>query len=133
VVKTIGRSQVAHNTNALAISPGGDLKQYARLSGVRIMDLAGLTWNKVIEGKDYSRFDNLDEYRDMLRYSENDITLEITGKLEGTDFLWRGIENGQSLSAQYVRTLEGAGAAAVQWLQDKRDTNLDGWVSDGGQ
>ena len=97
------------------------------------MDLAGLTWNKVIEGKDYSRFDILDEHRDMLRYSENDITLEITGKLEGTDFLWRGIENGQSLSAQYVRTLEGAGAAAVQWLQDKRDTNLGGWVSDGGQ
>lgn len=97
------------------------------------MDLAGLTWDEFIEGEDNPRFDNLAECRDMLRYRENDIMLEIIGKLDGTCFMGRGIENGQSLSVWYEQTLEAAGAAAVQWLQNKRDANLGGWVSDSGQ
>lgn len=97
------------------------------------MELAGLTWDEFFGGEDNPQFANRNEYRDMLRYRENDMTLEITGKLDGTSFMWRGIENGYSLSARYEQTLEAAAAAAVQWLQNKRDANLCGGVSDGGQ
>jgi hypothetical protein len=97
-----------------------------------IMDLASLTWDEFIEGEDTPRFDSRKEYRDMLRYRENDITLEIR-KLSVKCFMWRGIENGQSLSVWYERTLEAAGAAALQWLKNKRNATLGEWISDGDQ
>src|SRR5688572_9105866 len=122
MVQTIGRSQVAHNTNAHCLlrfrlanlrGSGCDLTRRRSeavryLSGVIIMDLAGLTWDEFIGGEDNPRLDNRDEYKDMLRYSENDITLEISGKFDGRSFMWRGIENGYSLSARYEWTLEAA-------------------------